>query len=322
LKDFRLRSLDLNLLRIFSVLLDERSVTRTAKRLNVVPSAISHALARLREAIGDDLFVRGVNGMQPTSRAVDIGPRVQWCLLQLDKALQPTQFEPSECSRQFTIYTSPYPSWVVLPSLMRRFGEEAPNAEARIRRRAETLVDDLSFGRIDVAVGRFDTMPDGIVTEPFFDDSWVWIMRGGHPHGDRPLTLEALAALSLVVVSSRERGTLEVMPFETTIEHRLKMRDGEPPFPEEIAHDLRRGIRLDVADSMSAFAAVTSSDMTALVPKRLVDAVGNLFGVRVFEAPYQVETLDFHLAWNANIGSDAGAAWFRDLVRSSARRIV
>src|ERR1700750_1224991 len=90
---------DLNLLRVFDVLLEERSVTRTGVRLGLSQSAVSHALNRLRYMLNDELFMRGPAGMQPTPRAVEMGPQVHAALNQLQAALAPTDLHPgtTEC---------------------------------------------------------------------------------------------------------------------------------------------------------------------------------------------------------------------------------
>jgi DNA-binding transcriptional LysR family regulator len=101
--EVQFRLLDLNLLRVFDALIEERSVTRAAARLNITPSAVSHALARLRDLFEDQLFVRGPQGMQATPRAAEIGPRLRDGLHQLEMALTPLAFDPQASTRAFTI---------------------------------------------------------------------------------------------------------------------------------------------------------------------------------------------------------------------------
>src|SRR6201990_3483832 len=96
-------NLDLNLLRVFDVLLEERSVTRAGARLGLTQSAVSHALNRLRYTLEDDLFVRGPAGMQPTPRAVEMGPQVHAALNQLASALAPSDFHALTTERRFTV---------------------------------------------------------------------------------------------------------------------------------------------------------------------------------------------------------------------------
>src|ERR1700751_2917777 len=95
--------LDLNLLRVFDVLLEERSVTRAGARLGLSQSAVSHALNRLRHAFGDELFQRTAQGMTPTQRALEIGPRVHAALTQLQAAVSPPAFDAATTDRRFVL---------------------------------------------------------------------------------------------------------------------------------------------------------------------------------------------------------------------------
>src|SRR6201986_2782048 len=101
MSDFHFQSLDLNLLRLFDALAEERSVTRAGARLGMTQSAVSHALNRLRHALDDELFVRTSDGMRPTARAVEIGPSVRAALGNLQAALTPQVFEASIAHRRF-----------------------------------------------------------------------------------------------------------------------------------------------------------------------------------------------------------------------------
>src|ERR1700761_1821991 len=101
-------NLDLNLLRVFEAMIDERSATRAGARLGLTQSAISHALNRLRYVLKDELFVRGSGGMQPTERAAEIAPRLRQALLQLQLALTPSEFVASETTRRFSLTSTEY----------------------------------------------------------------------------------------------------------------------------------------------------------------------------------------------------------------------
>src|SRR6059058_5507235 len=108
---------DLNLLRIFDVVLEERSVTRAGARLGLTQSAVSHALNRLRYMLSDELFMRGPAGMQPTPRAVEMGPQVHAALNQLQAALAPSDFDPGTSDRRFAVVTGAYASAILAPPL-------------------------------------------------------------------------------------------------------------------------------------------------------------------------------------------------------------
>src|ERR1700761_6423712 len=115
MSDFHFQSLDLNLLRLFDALAEERSVTRAGARLGMSQSAVSHALNRLRHVLQDELFVRSPEGMRPTARAEEIAPRLRRGLDELQLALAPTHFTPAETQRRFTVATSAYMGAVLMP---------------------------------------------------------------------------------------------------------------------------------------------------------------------------------------------------------------
>src|SRR5215472_7943013 len=133
MKAVHFSGLDLNLLRVFDTLIEERSVTRAGERLGLSQSAISHALNRLRYVLGDELFLRGPDGMQPTPCATAIAPRLRHGLIQLQLALAPAEFVPQDTHRHFTIVCGEYLGTVLVPSLVARLRTEAPHAELRIR---------------------------------------------------------------------------------------------------------------------------------------------------------------------------------------------
>src|SRR3954468_22247205 len=116
---------DLNLLRVLDALLDERNVTRAGDRLGLSQSAVSHALGRLRLLLDDELFVRRSTGMEPTPRALEIGPAVHTALLQMQAALAPAGFDPATTERRFTIAAGPYGCAVLIPQVVRLLGEKA-----------------------------------------------------------------------------------------------------------------------------------------------------------------------------------------------------
>src|SRR5580765_1082764 len=108
MSDANFGQLDLNLLRVFDALAEERSVTRAGERLGLTQSAVSHALNRLRYALEDELFLRGPDGMTPTPRAAEIWPELRRGLSQLQHSLAPTEFAPEQAERTFHITASAY----------------------------------------------------------------------------------------------------------------------------------------------------------------------------------------------------------------------
>src|ERR1700740_2546411 len=116
--NMHINAIDLNLLHIFDVLLDERSVTRAGARLGLSQSAVSHALNRLRHTFADELFRRTARGMTPTPRALEIGPRVHAALTQLQAAVSPSTFDPATTERRFVLVSGAYACAIFVPALV------------------------------------------------------------------------------------------------------------------------------------------------------------------------------------------------------------
>src|SRR3984957_15065750 len=101
-------NIDLNLLRVFDVLYDECNVTRAAARLFLSQSAVTHALARLRDVLGDPLFVRIPSGLRPTSRAHQLAPRLRVALAEIDSVVATPIFDPAKTRQRFVIAAGSY----------------------------------------------------------------------------------------------------------------------------------------------------------------------------------------------------------------------
>jgi DNA-binding transcriptional LysR family regulator len=201
MNDLHFHTLDLNLLRVFDTLIEERSVTRAGERLGLSQSAISHALNRLRYVLHDELFVRVADGMRPTPRAAEIAPRLREGLLQIQLALGPTEFVPEQTERRFTIACGEYVGTVLVPGFIARVRTLAPNAELRIRPSNMGVTEALLAGRIDLAIGSFRRVHDPFVCEILFQETRVWVLSADHPAADAELTLERLASLSHLIIS-------------------------------------------------------------------------------------------------------------------------
>ena len=183
---------DLNLLRVFDVLLEERSVTRTGTRLGLTQSAVSHALSRLRYTLNDELFVRGSAGMQPTPRAVEMGPQVHAALNQLQAALAPSDFDPATSERRFAVVTGAYASAILAPPLVARLREVAPTAELAFTDRTPDLLDRLDSRQVDFMVSSLISGPDRLAQEPLISEALLaWVARSSDPARAKNRSLRA-----------------------------------------------------------------------------------------------------------------------------------
>src|SRR5258708_4694535 len=202
-------NLDLNLLRVFDVLLEERSVTRTGARLGLTQSAVSHALNRLRYMLSDDLFVRGPAGMQPTPRAVEMGPQVHAALNQLQAALAPSDFDPATSERRFAVVTGAYASAILAPPVASRLAEVAPLSELLIAELALDVLERLDARRVDFLVGSVLAAPERFARETILTETLVWVVRAEHPaFQGEAINLETLVSTPHVVIARNLPGLI------------------------------------------------------------------------------------------------------------------
>jgi DNA-binding transcriptional LysR family regulator len=316
-------ALDLNLLRVFDALIEERSVTRAGERLGLTQSAISHALNRLRYVLEDELFVRGPEGMRPTLRAAEIAPRLRQGLLHLQLALTPGEFVPEHTSRRFTITCGEYVGAVLVPALVARLRAAAPNAEFSIRPSNMGVAEALLAGRADLAIGSFRRIPEWFGCEPLFRETRVWVVRADHPATRQELTLERLAALPHLIISATGEDEQAVAGY--VVDHgleRLVMRSEVGLLQGALAaRGLSRIVTLTTPHFFSALAVVSQSDMAAPLPRRLAVAFAGMYRLRLLEPPYVSPPFEIMALWHREHGSEPAIRWLRNVLHDVAAEV-
>jgi DNA-binding transcriptional LysR family regulator len=313
-------SFDLNLLRVFDALIEERSVTRAGERLGLTQSAISHALSRLRYILDDELFVRGPDGMQPTRRAAEIAPRLRQGLLQLQLALTPADFVPEETSRRFTIICGEYLGAVLIPALVARLRDAAPLAEIRIRPSNMGVAEALVAGRADLALGSFRRVPEWFACEALFEETRVWVMSERNPAAWEELTLDRLAAVPHLIISAVGEDEQAVAGY--VVDHgleRLVTRSEVGLLQGALAaRGLTRAVGLTTPHFLAALAIVSHSDMAAPLPRRLATAFASTYRLKLLEPPYASPPFEIMALSHREHGNDPAIAWLREIVRQVA----
>ena len=169
-----LRRIDLNLLVILDALLSEQHVTRAAERLHLSQPAVSHALARLRDLLGDPLLVRQGGALVPTARALELAAPLAEALAQVQALLAPNRFDPASAKRRFRVAMSDYSAAIFLPGLVRTLRREAPGIDLQIVQASrEGMVDGVLNGDLDLAAGVFPDMPAELRTTPLFEEHYT-----------------------------------------------------------------------------------------------------------------------------------------------------
>ena len=317
MREVHFQTLDLNLLRVFEALAEERSVTRAGERLGLTQSAVSHALNRLRYALEDELFLRAPDGMTPTPRALEILPELRRGLTQLQHALAPTEFSPARADRIFNLSASAYIGEVLLPQAIARIRVLAPQIQLNIRNVDSTLAEGLETGRIDLAVGAFGRTSDVFARESLFEERLVWVLRADHPVARTEITAKALEKLPLVLLAPASRTPSE---RNSRLIEPLVVWDELSSDQTPLGRGARQRIKTVVDNTQTALAVVAASDMAALVPRRLAASRAQALGLMLVDmsgeprAPTAIETV-----WRADQTSHPALSWLRGILRDAAR---
>lgn len=291
----RLAGIDLNLLTTLDALLATQSVTRAARQLGRTQPAISHALRRLRELLGDELLVRTPGGMRPTPRAHELRPAVRAALEAAEAVLQEAPaFDPARAERAFAVAMADQASFLLLPPLAARLAREAPGVRIDVRPGPQfTLVDE-----IDLAIGVFRDRPAGAREEPLFREEFTCVIRRG---------------------SAAARGRFDLKRY-LALPHLLVAPRGLPgsPLDERFARaGQRRRVVLTVPHFLVAPHVIATTDLVWTAPAGLARAFGHL-PLAVREPPFRTEGFTVSMRWHVRLDRDPGLAWLRGMLRAVA----
>lgn len=287
---------DLNLLVTLDVLLEEGSVTRAARRLGLSPSAMSRALARLRETTGDPLLVRAGRGLVPTPRALELRGSVGRLVQDAEAALRPAEgLDPAGLVRTFTLRTSEGFVESFGPDLIARVREEAPGVRLRFVVKPDKDSASLREGSVDLETGVVErtTSPE-VRTRALFRDRLVGVVRRGHPLGRGRVTPARFAAGGHIAVSREGVATGPVDEALATL-------------------GLEREIVVIVGGFATAVALARASDLIAAVPDR--HTAGLREGMRTFPLPVGTPEFTVSLLWHPRLDADPAHRWLRSHVR-------
>jgi DNA-binding transcriptional LysR family regulator len=308
------RTLDLNLLRVFDQVMAERNLTRAARNLNMTQPAVSNALNRLRDALGDKLVNRSGYGVEPTPRALALWPAVGDALRQLEASLAPGDFTASEASTTFVLAMADATAAELMPGLVEIIERDAPGVSMRVlpltTRDPRRLLDE---GQIDLAVGFFPAVLADLTAQaqgggmaPFdhqrlYDGEYVCVMRRDHPLARGPMTLKRFCDAHHLLVSFSGR------PFG---------------FIDEALASLgrKRRIVLTVNQFFTAGRVVAGSDLLTVLPRHFVSVTGMAQELTLRELPFDVPLVHVDALWHRRQMQRSDHAWLRLAVAAAARR--
>jgi DNA-binding transcriptional LysR family regulator len=308
------RTLDLNLLRVFDEVMAERNLTRAAHNLAMTQPAVSNALKRLRETLGDDLVRRSGYGVEPTAAALALWPTVRDALGLLRESLSPGGFVPGSAHNAFVIAMADATAAKIVPGLVNILQIEAPGANLRVlpltTRDPRELLES---GSADLAIGHFP----GVLAElkathlqehtprflhqRLYDGEYVVVMRRGHPLAGQPMDLDTYCAARHLLVSFSGR------PYG---------------FVDEAlaARSLQRRVVLTVNQFFTAGRVVATTDLLTVLPRHFVEATGMEGELALCELPLPVPAVHVDSLWHRQAAHNSAHRWLRDAVARSSTR--
>lgn len=287
---------DFNLLVTLDAVLSEGSVARAARRLRLSPSAMSRALARLRETTGDPLLVRAGRGLVPTPRAIELRERVSQLVQDGESVLRPAEkLNLKKLVRTFTLRTSEGFVENFGPDLIARVSGEAPGVRLCFMQKPDKDSKSLRDGLVDLETGVVEktTAPE-LRVQALFRDHYVGAVRMGHPLSKGKITPSRYAAGRHIFVS---RDGLDKGPIDDAL---LSLR-------------LERNVVTIVGGFSTALGLARASDLIATVPER---HTGNLrAGMHSFALPVPVAEFTVSLLWHPRLDADPAHRWLRAHVK-------
>ncbi|EOA5092174.1 LysR family transcriptional regulator [Citrobacter koseri] len=298
-----LRTLDMNLLLVFEAIYRHRRINMAAGELAMSPSALSHALSRLRTTLNDELFIRQGTNMQPTARAIVIAPGLSAALNAMSESLRSANvFSPDTSTQTFCFAVTDYTAAVFFPAFVSRLQQAAPGVSVKtLYSTGHDSLEDLVSGRVDFAIG-FQT-PEmshhsqlGVI-EGFRDD-YVVAVSNRHPRIYNGLTLEEFLAEGHVVVNpwNEARGTID----------------------KELAKlNLMRRTVVELPSLLSAPAIVANSELITTLPERAITTLFSSEALKCFKVPFTVSPYALNVYYHNGRSVTPGHLWMRDFIHEA-----
>lgn len=306
------RTLDLNLLRVFDEVMAERNLTRAAHNLSLTQPAVSNALRRLREVLGDELVRRAGPGVEPTPRALSLWPTVREALQQLQQTLAPGEFDAGVAERTFVLAMADATAAELVPGLVDIVEREAPSISLRVL--PLTTRDPrrmLANEEVDVAIGYFPAVVASLAardqtgigmpfeTQRLYVGQYVCVMRRDHPLAGAPMTLDEFCAARHLTVSFSGRPA---GPIDQTLG----------------ALGRERRIVATVNQFFTAGQVVANSDLLTVMPRHFVRVTGIDDRLVLRDLPFDQPPVHVDALWHRRAQHGHAHEWLRQALQRSA----
>jgi DNA-binding transcriptional LysR family regulator len=289
---------DLNLLAPLAALLDERHVSRAAERAHLSQPAMSRALARLRDTLGDELLVRGRAGYQLTPRGERLQRQLAAVLPRLDVLFAPEVFDPRTAAESFRVAGTDYSTTVFGSALFRRVFDESPQSTLTFSPWHPGVFDDLERGAVDVVFFGAEP-PEQLRARHLFVEPFVCVLSANHPLAARHrLNLQEYLGCAHVVVAVHDDSQIAV-------DRQLA------------ALGVHRRPSLRVPYHSAAAPAVVGTHLVATLPERLLGEYRGDPTLRLVHPPTEVEPMSYWMVWHSRLDGDPAQRWLRDAIRAT-----
>ncbi|UWQ91235.1 LysR family transcriptional regulator [Rhodobacteraceae bacterium M382] len=295
------RSFDLNLLRVFDALLETNSTTLAGQKIGLSQPAVSAALARLRHALQDPLFIRQGRQLVPTDLATSLRDPLRDVLAQTEMLLAPRDtYDPARSAEDFKISGSDFFAEMLLPQLARHLSEHAPGMRIQmVDVVPDRFTDAIDHHNVDIALVPDTQFPDWIETRPLFRSEFRVIARRGHPQ-----------------LSATSESHMSLDQF-CDLTHILFSPEGDfAGLGDDALTAIGRSRQ--VVMTMPTFAgictSVAQSDLIAMIPQQLADRLAPQIGLHVFHPPMPMPAAHIVMIWNKRSTNTPGHRWLRDQI--------
>ena len=310
-----LASVDLNLLVHFDVLMREKNVTRAAESLNITQPAMSNILRRLRKTFNDPLLIRSSEGMTPTERARELEPLVRGALANIDSLLEPmSEFKPLTSKRVFRIMTSDYAEATLVPRMVKAVRSEAPNVVLDFLTPSDVSYVDMEQGRIDLAINRFNEIPQSFHQVVVWHDSYSCLISAKSPIAGELNFKNYISAQHIWVSKTGLGAGFGMNPDQAGglgwIDQSLK-RLG-----------FKRNISVFTRHYQMPALLAANADLIATLPTRVAQMQPGNDEIVMSEPPFYIPEFELTMAWSPLLQHNPAHRWLRQLIMHVARQLI
>lgn len=304
---------DLNLLVCFDVLMRERNVSRAAEKLNISQPAMSNSLKRLRHHFGDPLLVRTTGGMQPTEKALELEPLIRQSLTVAEEALSPNEdFDPLSSQRTFRLLVSDYVEGTLITALVAYLQQHAPKLSLDIMTLSDGSFQDLEKGAIDLAINRFDSVPQSFYQRPIWKDSFSCLLAQDHPLIENN-TIDNYLAESHIWVSKTGIGVGTGMS-----------QSSDRGWVDDALTSLgfEREISVFTRHYQIIPLLVKQTNLVATMPTRAALLYKDDPSLRIIEPPFSISPIEVNMVWSPLLHHNGAHRWIRQTLIDLANKMV